>query len=364
MKAVLLAGGQSFRLRPITETRPKSMVNVLNQPIMERILENLPEELEHIYVACYYKTEVIEDFFRKNKKRFPNVTIIREERPLGTAGSVKSLEKELAGTFLVLQADVLSSVDIRKMIDSHRENKACVSVSLFKVQDPTAYGIVGVDDEGRIVKFLEKPKSDQVFSTLINAGTYICEPAIFEQIPHYGYCDFANDVFPRLLRRGDKLLGYEFKGFWMDVGTFDMYLEAHKQLLGRSMTFSVESKTKKARVIPPVLIGKNCKIGKAIIGPNVCIADDTVIGDHCKIFDSVIYEKTKLGKGSLIRSSVICARNVIGENAVVEESILADDVRVFSRVKIDRGARIWPRQKIKKDVNEKRFVGAPEDFRL
>lgn len=361
MKVVVLAGGRNLRLRPITETRPKSLVNLLNEPIIEKILENMPAEAEHIYVTCDYLSGELEKFFRAWKNK--NVSLVKEEKRLGTAGSIKVLEPELNSTFIVLQSDVVSSVDIEKMLAYHREKGATVTVSAYRTKTPYEYGIVGMNDDGRIMKFLEKPKPDQVFSTLVNAGTYICEPAIFEQIPHYGYCDFANDVFPRLLRNGAPVFGFEFKGFWTDIGTIDKYLAAHRQLLNRAMTFEVGSKASKgARLVPPLMIGKNCKIGASTIGPNVCIADRVEIGNNCKMQDSVVYRGTKIGNSSLVSRSVICEKCAIGANAVVEEAVLADRVRVAAKVKIDKGARIWPNRTVKKDVPEGTLVGAPETF--
>lgn len=361
MKAVVLAGGRNLRLRPITETRPKSLVNVLNKPMIERITENLPEDVERIYVTCDYLSEELEKFFKGRRGRA--VTLVRDEKRLGTAGSIKALEPELNGTFIVLQSDVISSVDIEKMLAYHREKEASVTVSVFRTRTPYEYGIVGMNDEGRIMKFLEKPKPDQVFSTLVNAGTYVCEPVIFEQIPHYGYCDFANDVFPRLLRNGTPIYGFEFRGFWMDIGTTDKYLAAHRQLLNRAMTFEVGSKASKgARLVPPLMIGKNCKIGSSTIGPNVCIADKVEIGNNCKIHDSVIYKNTRIGAQSLVGHSIVCEKCTIGANAVVEEAVLADRVKVAAKVKIDKGARIWPNRTVKKDVTEGTYIGAPETF--
>ncbi len=365
MKAVVLAGGRNLRLRPITETRPKSLVNVLNKPLIDRIIESLPKKVEHIYITCDYLAEELEKFFKGGGKRelSKKITLVKEEKRLGTAGSIKVLEPELNGTFIVLQSDVISSVDIDKMLAYHKEKGAAVSVSVFRTKTPCEYGIVGMNDDGRIMKFLEKPKPDQVFSTLVNAGTYVCEPAIFEQIPHYGYCDFSNDVFPRLLRNGTPVYGFEFKGFWMDIGTVDKYLAANRQLLNRAMTFEVESKVGKgARLVPPLSIGAGCKIGSSTIGPNVCIADKVDIGNDCKIQDSVIYKNTRIGNQSLISHTIVCEKCTIGSNAVVEEAVLGDKVNISSKVKVDRGVRIWPARTVKKDVPEGTYVGAPEAF--
>ncbi len=258
---------------------------------------------------------------------------------------------------------MISSVDMNQLVNFHREQNAVVTLSLFRVDDPTEYGIVGTDQDNRIMKFLEKPKTDQVFSTLINAGTYVCEPVIFDQIPDYGYCDFSDTVFPRLLRKGDVLKGLEFKGFWMDIGSFDKYLEAHNWLLRRAMTLEVESKTS-ARIIPPLVVAKGCKIGKANIGPNVCIAEGVKIEDGCKVYDSVIFEGAKIGKNTLVSGSVVGKDTVIGRGAVVMKSIIGDGAKITAKVKIGEESRVWPSKTVKKDLPDMTYFGAPEEFKL
>jgi len=252
---------------------------------------------------------------------------------------------------------------MNQLVNFHKEQNAVVTLSLFRVDDPTEYGIVGTDQDNRIMKFLEKPKTDQVFSTLINAGTYVCEPVIFDQIPHYGYCDFSDTVFPRLLRKGDVLKGLEFKGFWMDIGSFDKYLEAHNWLLRRAMTLEVESKTS-ARIIPPLVVAKGCKIGKANIGPNVCIAEGVKIEDGCKVYDSVIFEGAKIGKNTLVSGSVVGKDTVIGRGAVVMKSIIGDGAKITAKVKIGEESRVWPSKTVKKDLPDMTYFGAPEEFKL
>ena len=292
------------------------------------------------------------------------IRVVKEEKPVGTAGSVKLLEKEISDDdFIVLQSDVVSSVDIEEMLKVHKKKGAVITVSLFKVSAAREYGIVAVDDSYRILKFIEKPKNDQLFSNLVNAGTYVCSPLIFEDIIQHGYTDFARDVFPRLIRDGKPVYGYEFKGFWIDIGNFEKYKLAHKLLLERTMTFKIPSVTK-ARIVPPVLIGRKCKIGKSVLGPNVCVGDGVVIKDNCKIYDSVIWPGTTIGSGCLIRGSVICEKCRIADNALIEETILGNKVAVSRGAKLTRGTRVWPSKRVSGDTREKEFIGAPEDFRL
>jgi NDP-sugar pyrophosphorylase family protein len=357
MKAVILAGGKGEEMHPLTLTRPKSMMLVMNQPILERIIENLPKVVDEVFITTDYGVQAIRNHFRDSKKKLgKKVTIVEEERPLGTAGSIKVLEKELNTTFLVLQSDVVSSVDYFKMLEFHRERKAAVTMSTFRVQNPTEYGILGVDQDGRVMKFLEKPKIDQVFSTMVNAGTYVCEPSIFEEIPHHGICDFSNDVFPRLIRKGEFVAAFEFRGMWTDIGSFQNYLHAHKQLLERSMTFSIQSKSN-ARTIPPVLVGFGGKIGVATLGPNVCIADKVAIGKGTKIYDSIIYDNVKIGDGCIIKGSVIGSGCKIGKGVVIVDALLGDRVTVKDRTKVSSYSRIWPGKKVTKDVAEKEWLG-------
>jgi mannose-1-phosphate guanylyltransferase / phosphomannomutase len=360
MKAVILAGGKGEDLLPMTLTRPKPLMLVLNQPILERIIEALPKAIDEVFVTTDFMADKIKKHFQdpgvKKRLKGRKVKIIEEERPLGTAGSIKALEHEIRSTFLVLQSDVVSTVDYFKMLEFHKERKATVTMSTFRVRNPLEYGILGVDQEGRIMKFLEKPKIDQVFSTMVNAGAYVCEPSIFEEIPHHGICDFSNDVFPRLIRKGEFVAAFEFKGMWTDIGSFQNYLDAHKQLLERSMMFSVQSKSA-ARTIPPLLIGEKGKIGAATIGPDVCIADKVTIGKGAKLYESVIYDNVKIGDGCIIKGSVIGSGVTIGKGAVIMDAMLGDGVVVKNGVKVGSFSKVWPKKKINKDVPEKEWVG-------
>ncbi len=357
MKAVILAGGKGEEMLPLTLTRPKSMLLVMNQPILKRIMESLPKVVNEIFVTTDYGAPYIRKYFQDSKKKLGRkVTIIEEERPLGTAGSIKTLEKELTSTFFVLQSDVVSSVDYFKMLEFHKERKAKVTMSTFRVQNPVEYGIIGVNQDGRVMKFLEKPKIDQVFSTMVNAGTYVFEPSIFEEIPHHGICDFSNDVFPRIIRKGENVSAFEFRGMWTDIGSFQNYLHAHKQLLERSMTFSIQSKSG-ARTVPPALVGPGGKIGAAMLGPNICVADKVTIGKGAKVYDSIIYDNAKIGDGCIIKGSIIGGGCKIGKGAVIIDAMLGDKVSVKDRVKVSSYSRIWPGKKVAKDVSEKEWLG-------
>lgn len=366
MKAVILAGGRGEDLLPMTSTRPKAMMYVLNQPIIERIIENLPKAIDEVFITSDYLAGEIKRHFARPelKTRFAGrkITIVEEERPLGTAGSIKSLEKHIDSTFVVIQSDIISSVDYFKMLQFHKERGAKLTMSTCRVKNPIEYGILGVDQDGRIMKFLEKPKIDQVFSTMVNAGAYVFEPSIFEEIPTHGICDFSSDVFPRLIRKGELVSAYEFKGIWTDIGSFQNYLEAHKQLLERSMTFSIGSRSA-ARTIPPILVGAKGKIGAATIGPNVCIADGVIIGKGAKIYDSVIYDRVKIGDNCIVKGSVLGSGVVIGKNAVIMDAMISDGVSIKDGVKVGSFSKIWPKRKITKDVPEKEWVGFFQDGR-
>ncbi len=363
LKAVLLAGGKNHYLSPIIETRPVALLRVLNKPIIERILTGLPREIDEIFVT-YDGNKQLKRFFQKRKKQFPNVRLVEEDMPLGPAGSLKGLEEVLKETFLVLQTDIISSVDVSKLIEFHKEKGGIVSLSVFRTPNPVDYGIVGLDDDNRILKFLEKPKGDQVFSTLVNAGTYVCEPSVLSEIPSHGYCDFAEDIFPRLLRRGELLYGFEFGGFWTDVGDFDTYLLSNRRMLERSMTLRMKSKQPRARIMPPVLVGRECRIGESTIGPVVSVGDGTRIGKKCKIYDSIIYENVRIGNNVLISSSIIGNDVEIGSGAVIIGSMIGDKAKIDARIKIGYDSRIWPKKKVRKDVGEGKLFGCPRDFRL
>ncbi|MDX1534354.1 MAG: nucleotidyltransferase family protein, partial [Thermoplasmata archaeon] len=216
MQAVILAGGLGTRLRPITHTRPKALVPLLNRPMILHVLEALPAGVDEVIVAASYMVDALERFF-DGRTEPRALSFVEEPEPLGTGGALRNLKGRLEGPFLALNGDVISSLDLEELVAEHAANGRIGTIALWEVDQPEAYGIVDVDGEGRIRRFLEKPGPDEVFSNWINAGAYVFEPVTLDRIPAGRPVSLEREIFPAILPEG--LYGFPFEGYWSDAGT-------------------------------------------------------------------------------------------------------------------------------------------------
>ncbi len=360
MQAVILAGGKSRSLAPITELRPNVLIPLLNKPLLQRILETLPSSIDEVFIACNFRSDEIKKFVSSHKSEFPQkIEVVVEERELGSAGAIKNLESKLRGDYLIINGDIVSSIDFDKLIQFHKQAGANITISVFSASNPFDYGIITMEPDGRINRFTEKPKPDLIFSSLTNAGICVANTKMLEFIPRLSYYDFSVDLLPYLLKKNFGIYGFQFYGYWIDLGRPERLLEAHKMLLQRTMKFEYEEdKNPESRMLPPLVIGKQCKL-VGVIGPEACIGNKVVV-NGAKISGSVVYDDVKIGANTLVRDSIICPGCEIGKDCIVEGAVIGDNCTVSNGVKIARNAKIWPNQKIKKDVSEDKLVGAPE----
>ncbi|HKJ87692.1 MAG TPA: nucleotidyltransferase family protein, partial [Gammaproteobacteria bacterium] len=222
MKAVIMAGGQGSRLRPLTEGVPKPMIPILGRPMMEFILEAVRDSgITDILVTLHYRPNLIQDYFGDGSDWGVNLEYAIEEHPLGTAGSVKNGARFLDEPFLIISGDALMDYDLPALMEYHTRSEALVTFCLAHVQDPSEFGIVVTGDDGRVQRFQEKPAPSEVFTDTVNTGIYVMDPRVLEDIPKETEFDFSHDLFPALLDRGERLLGYVAKGYWNDIGNVD-----------------------------------------------------------------------------------------------------------------------------------------------
>lgn len=355
MQAIILCGGTARRMLPITEKRPKVLVPLMNKPLLERTIEWLPESIEEVFITINYRSDDIKAWVTANKKKYDkHLEVVIEDRKLGTAGAIKNVEDKLEGDFLVVSGDVVSSLDVGKLVSFHTEKKADLSIALYSVPNPSDYGIVGLEKDGRVNRFTEKPKPDLTFSTLANTGIYVSNNKMLEFVPRLSYYDISSELLPYILKRGFGVYGYQFTGHWMDLGVPERLLEAHRLLMRRTMMLDLKSEIK-ARVLPPVIIGEKCKLD-GTVGPEVCIGRG-VTSKESKIMSSVIYDGVDVGNNAIVRDSIVCPGCKIGNNAIIEGAVLGDNVTIAAGVKVSRGARVWSGQTVKKDIGEDQFVG-------
>src|SRR5438046_1314469 len=240
MKAVVMAGGEGTRLRPLTSNQPKPMVPIVGKPCMEHILELLRSHgFTDIVVTVAFLPQAIRSYFGDGENLGLSIEYSVEESPLGTAGSVRLASGRLDDTFLVISGDALCDVDLGKIVELHREKNAAVTIGLKSVENPLEFGIVVTDEDGRVERFLEKPSWGQVFSDTINTGIYVLEPEVLRHIPKDRPFDFSKELFPLLLEMGRPIYGCVCDGYWQDIGNLDQYRQANFDALDEKIAFNI-----------------------------------------------------------------------------------------------------------------------------
>lgn len=364
-----MAGGEGTRLRPLTSMRPKPMVPIVNQPVMEHILGLIKHHgINEVVATLAFMPQVIEDYFGDGDEWGMDISYAIEETPLGTAGSVKNAADALTETFLVISGDALTDINLAEVIRFHKEKGGAVTIALKRVPDPLEFGVVITDDNGRIERFLEKPSWGQVFSDTINTGIYVVEPLVFDYIPEGKPFDFSSELFPLLMKNGHELYGCIVDGYWADVGSLEGYVEVHRDILdGKAMIYVPGAKTKddvwvgpgadidpSVEISPKVVIGANTTIRSgARIGPYTIIGDNCLIGHEAETDHTIIWNDAFVGKHAQVTGAVLCrsvdiragARvdngAVIGDESVVGHGAsVGNDVQVYPFKRIDAGAMV------------------------
>ena len=339
MKAVIMAGGEGTRLRPLTSNVPKPMIPLANRPMMEHILDLLKRHgFDEIVVTVAFMANHIRSWFGDGSELGVRMVYATEETPLGTAGSVRNAMDELTEPFLVISGDVLTDIDLSKIVDAHREKQAMATIGLIRVDNPLEFGIVITRDDGSIERFLEKPGWGQVFSDTINTGIFVLEPGIFEYIGPDRPVDFSSEVFPALLADDKPLYGAIGEGYWEDVGTLESYVSAHADILDGTVKVRIDGFERE----DGLFVGEN-----VVVHPDAVITGPSVIGDNCRIEAGArIGPYTVLGANVRVRADADVKRAVVADNAYLAEQVSlrgavvgrACDLR--AGVKVDEGAVI------------------------
>ncbi len=354
MKAVILVGGEGTRLRPLTRDVPKPMVPIVNKPYMEHQIDYLLRHgFNHIIFALGYKSEAFEQYFGNGDRWNARFSHVVESEPLGTAGAVKNVESLLDDTFLVFNGDVLSSVDLTGLVRFHRERNALGTLALTPVEDPSAYGVVVTDPDGRIRAFIEKPPREEAPTNAINAGIYVLEPEVVAGMPGARRWMFEHNVFPDLLRAGRPLYATMTADYWLDIGRPVHYLQAnHDVLSGRAGVLLPSAEggiwrgeavriDPTARVVGPVWIADGVAIeaGANILGP-------TVIGPNCRIgaatvSSSVVWAGSEVGAQARLEACMVGRNCRIGDGCVLEShSVLGSGEHLAPATHLLPGTRV------------------------
>src|SRR3954468_2506541 len=275
MKAVVMAGGEGTRLRPLTSNQPKPMVPICGKPCIEHIVELVHRHgIEDVVVTLAFMPQVIRGYLGDGSALGVRIEYAVEEQPLGTAGSVRNAKEHLDETFVVISGDALCDFDLSEIVAFHRERGALATLALKSVDNPLEFGVVITDEQGRIERFLEKPSWGQVFSDTINTGVYVLEPSVLRAIPEDEPYDFSKQLFPDLLERGRQLHGWVAEGYWQDVGTLEQYRQANDDALDG----------KGALEIPGIRLRENVYLGDGVQLPELGqIEGPAYIGNFSRI---------------------------------------------------------------------------------
>jgi len=311
MQAILLSGGFGTRMRPLTYTTPKPLLPLLNKPLVQHIIDSLPEEVEEVVLAANYKIDLLREYF-EDIKLDREIKIVDEPEPRGTAGAVKNVENYIYDSFFVVNADIISSLDFQDYLDFYRKKDGIGAISAWKVDDPTEFGVMDIDDNFRIRRFQEKPSPDEAFSKKINAGHYILEPEVLDRIPQDQKVSMEREIFPDLV--DDGLFAYEFDGYWIDCGRPSSLFKATQTLLDKEGKKKLvgDKSVIDGELGEYVTVGEDCTIGKSDIS-NSIIFDGVEIGDKCLVKDSI------LGYDVIVEDEVTIKDSIISDNLYLEK---------------------------------------------
>jgi mannose-1-phosphate guanylyltransferase len=368
VKAVMLVGGFGTRLRPLTLDVKKELMPVAGRPFLEHVLAHLAKhDVEEAILTTGYLADAFRDF-PDERAHGVKLTIVKEDEPLDSCGAVKNVEHLLDGTFLVLNGDILTSLDITALVRYHRERETLGTIALKAVSDPSAYGLVPIDDDGRIERFVEKPKtSADIVTNLINAGTYVLEPETLNYVPGGEPFSFEGGVrsggrtdvglFPLLLAEGEALYGFVSDDYWLDIGAPQKYLQANHDVLDRHAGMTAPGVERDpnvwigrssevdptAQLRGPVVIGENCTIGRhAEIGPRTAIGDGVEIGEDATVSGSVLHDLVVVEPAVSLRDCILGAGVHIGHGTEAVGAVIGAAVHIGADNELREGVRLWP----------------------
>ena len=333
LTAVVLAGGEGTRLRPLTNDLPKPVLPVANRPFFEYMLDHLREAgVTRVIMALGYRAEPLIESFGDGRAYGLRIDYEVEQAPLGTSGAVRALLPELRETFLVLNGDCLTSVDVAAMVEQHVERREYATLAVHSVDDPSRYGVVVLDGIGYVNRFLEKPKGPRFPAHTVNSGVYVLEPEMFNFIGD-GFSMFEKDLFPAALMSGVEIGSFPWEGYFMDMGTPESFLQLNRDVLtGAAPAHRPPAEPaiaprihESANVSGPVNYGESVTVGAnaRIIGP-VVLGDGVTVGDSARVEDSVVLAGGRVGAGATVNGAIIAQGAVVPDGATVEAGAVFD----------------------------------------
>ncbi|MCM8804658.1 MAG: NDP-sugar synthase [Candidatus Omnitrophica bacterium] len=333
MKALLLLGGFGTRMRPFTITKPKALLPLINIPFITYQFELLRiNGIDEVILSVGYKGEEFKEIMKIGKKMGLKTYISYEKKVLGTAGGIKNAEKFLKGKepFFIFNGDILANFNLEKILNFHREKNAYITICMVKVNDPSSYGLIVTDDEMKITKFIEKPKQEDIITDTINAGVYVFQPEVLDEIPKGIEVSVEKEIFPSILEKGKDMYGYIHYGYWLDVGTIEKYKKANFDLIDGKIELLY--KKTDVNIEKPInsFIDDNVSVdGKLIIDENVSILENSSFKGKV-----IIGKNSFINKNVIIENSIIMEDVIVGENSFIKDSIIGNSVIIKNNCEI------------------------------
>ena len=358
MRAVVLAGGEGTRLRPLTENIPKPLIPVAGRPCVEYALRSLVKSgFNSIVVTTGYLSDRLIRRISDGRQIGASILYSFEPEPAGTAGAVRILSPFLDRTFVVMSGDTLMDLDVRSIYDDHVRSGASVTMAVTEVDDPSEFGVVATDREGFVTRFQEKPKREEAFSKLINAGVYVIERDVMELVPERTQYDFAKELFPLLMKEGKRIKTHKVNGIWLDIGRPADLHRANLAIVdaeGREPEIEGCEASGRMILIEKPACGNDVEFrGRCYVGRKVsledrntiidsCLYDGVRIGSETRISGSLLLDGTRIGKGCDISGTILSPGCRVGDNAKIEKSVIGEGVFIKSNSSLI-GANISPR---------------------
>jgi mannose-1-phosphate guanylyltransferase len=355
VQALILAGGEGTRLRPLTSTVPKPVVPLVDRPFIVFMLEWLRRHgVDDVVMSCGHLAAGVRNVLGDGSAFGLRLRYVEEPRPLGTGGALKFAEPLLDERFLMLNGDTLTDLDLSAQIAQHEATGAKATLALVPVEDPTPYGLVRTGADGVVTEFVEKPSADQIDTRNISAGAYVLERAVLDLLAAGQPASIERDVFPQMV--GDGLYGYVADGYWLDIGTPERYLQATFDILEGTVGTSVAERMgagylyveqdvdNAGRIIPAALVQSGCTIGAgARIGGRVVLEHGVTVGANTTVEGSVVLQGASIGENCALRGCIVAGGVVIGDDCLIEGlSVVGEGATLGAGNVLANGARLFP----------------------
>jgi NDP-sugar pyrophosphorylase family protein len=339
MKAVILAGGEGTRLRPLTLSLPKPVVPVVDRPFLRHQIDLLKSVgITQIIFSVAYQPDRVRSVFGDGTQDGVRIHYAIEDSPLGTGGAVKNAETLLDERTIVFNGDVLTDVDLPSVIKTHISTGAAATIVLTPVANPSAYGLVETDATGRVVRFVEKPDPSQITTDTINAGIYLLETRVLDLMPKGEKHSIERAFFPNLLRRGDLVRAHIHRGYWIDIGTPEKYAQVHRDILSQRFRVRLDgaesdggwihplaSVSPEATLVAPFYVGPGTVVAeRACVGPNAVLVRGAHVAVGATVTETVAWDGVSLGQDSNVEACLLGPSVRVEENAVARGLVLGE----------------------------------------